>query len=680
MSKDAEFFYEFGRFRIDPAQRLLLRDGRVIPLTPKVFDTLLLLVESRGRLMEKDELMEALWPDTFVEEGNLMQNVSRLRKVLGDNSGEQYIETLPRRGYRFVAEVRQVKEEGADDGAELIVRKRTRAHISTPETKDDAADSAVTKDAALATVAAQPAGLNGHAAQAVASTQSLRPQPSASPFRFWKSKAVLAITVALAALLAAASYFWLTHRARQPQTPAEVKTIAVLPFKEMTDEPGDKYLGIGIADALITKFGNLHRIIVRPTSAVRKYADTKLDAVAVGRELGVEAVLEGNIQRTGERVRVTVQLLRISDGAPLWGESFDDSFTDIFAVQDSISAKVVAALTMKLSGEEEQRLQKRYTDNSAAYEAYLKGRYFWNKRTGEGFKKAIEFFKQATDIDPNYALAYAGMADSYGLTPAYTGAPPKDYFPQAKAAALKALELDEQLSEAHASLGWVYFTYEWNWPETEKEYRRAIELKPNYPTVHLWYSFYLQVVGRNPQSIEELKQAQQLDPLSLPIRSSIAVHYYYAHQYDEAMAECRKTLEIDPNYQPGHYNLARIYLQKGMLEEAVKEAQESIALGNGESISTANLTYIYAASGRRAEATKLLEKLAEPIRQEKVPPVALAAIYGALGDKDAAFAWLEKGFERRDINMPRIKDDPELNSLHQDPRLDDALRRMKLTP
>ncbi|MBC7909663.1 MAG: winged helix-turn-helix domain-containing protein [Pyrinomonadaceae bacterium] len=676
MSRKSSHLYEFDQFRIDVAERLLLREGEVISMTPKVFDTLLLLVENSGHVMGKEELIEKLWPDTFVEEGNLTQNISRLRKLLGEGEKEsRYIQTLPRRGYRFVAQVREITED-EEQADQFILRKRTRAHIVKHVEEDQAAPlEAMLPQTALEETGHAAALLNIAASEAVA----IAPQaavPHAIVRRpFWKSRAALLSLLLLFAITGLAAYFWLSRRARQPQTPAEVKTLAVLPFKEISSEQEEKYLGIGMADALITKFGNVRQIIVRPTSAVRRYVDSEKDALAAGRELRVEAVLEGNIQRAGDSIRVSVQLLRVADGAQLWGETFNDKFTDIFAVQDSISAKVLTALTVKLSGEESERLKKSYTENLQAYEAYLKGRYFWNKRNAEGFKKAAEFFKQATDIDPNYALAYVGLADSYGLTPAYTGAPPKDYFPLAKAAALRALELDDKLAEAHASLGWVHLSYDWDWPRTEAEFRRAIELNPNYSTAHQWYGMYLGFVERHEQAIAEVKHAQQLDPLSLPINSTLANSYFYARRYDEAIEQFRKTLDLDSNYMPAHYTFARTYLHSGMFEEAIKEAQLAVKLSNGLPITQMNLATIYAGAGRRDEALRLLDQLSTAIKEEKVPSVGIALIHARLGNTDEAFAWLEKAFERRDINVPLLKATPEFDILRPDPRFAAMLKR-----
>jgi TolB-like protein len=343
MSKPSTLVYEFGPFRVDAAQHLLFRDGVPVPLTPKAFDTLLVLVENSGRLVEKDNLMKEVWPDSFVEEGSLTRNISVLRKLLGGDSADtRYIETLPKRGYRFTVSVSQL------EGEELLVRRHAQVRIVTEEDVDEPEEISATK--------------------------------------------------------------------KKLSLPEAVRSLAVLPFKLLGGDLADEYLGLGIADALITKLSNIRRITVRPTSAVLNFTGLTQDAASSGRQLRVDAVLEGSIQRVNERIRVTVQLVGVEESAPLWGEKFDAAFTDIFEVEDRVSEQVVTALTSKLSGEESRFLVKRYTEDTEAYRSYLQGRYFWNKRTPEGLSKAVEFFREAIGRDPDYALAYAGLADCYNIS------------------------------------------------------------------------------------------------------------------------------------------------------------------------------------------------------------------------------------------------------------------------
>ena len=663
-----EQVYEFGPYRIDVRRRVLLRAGEpVAGMTPKLVETLLALVARSGEIVGKDELMAAVWPDAFVEESNLSSNISHLRKALGtDADGRAYIETFPKRGYRFTAEVRACAEQsstrvvaappvevaaGADDA--VIIARRTRAHIVT-HTEADAADAA--------------------------------PPPLALPPAVRRRRApfvLLASAVALLTLGGLALWLWHGQRARGPASAAEVKTLAILPFRVL-DAPAagaqaaDAYLGLGMADALITKLGNLHHVVARPTSAVRRYAAAQDDPVKAGRELGVDAVLVGNIQRAGERLRVTVQLLRVTDGTPLWGETFDTPFTDIFAVQDSISVQVLDALTVRLSGEEQARLHKRYTENAVAYEAYLKGRYFWNKRDAQSFKTAIGYFKQATDNDPNYALAYAGLADCYNLFPGFASQSPKDYFPLAEAAAAKALSLDETLAEAHTSLAWVKLNYYWDWAGAEREFQRALKLNPNYTTAHQWYGLFLVVRERFDEALRELQTAQQLDPLSLAIGSDLGKALFYARRYEESERQLRKLVELDQKYTPAHYHLRRVYLQQGRFREAIAEGQAVVALQPENPAMVSALAQAYALAGQRAEALKLLAQLQTMAQTHYVQPSQIVMLYADLGQKEEAFAWFEQAFQDRDINLPTLKIEPQFDPLRADPRYAAVLQRTGL--
>lgn len=417
-------FYEFGLFRLDAEERLLFRASEVVPLTPKVLDTLLVLIENRGRLLEKDALMNAVWPDTFVEECSLAQNISLLRKALGEEpGGRQYIETLPKRGYRFMAEVREVR----DDGGAFLLQRHTNSQILIEE--EETESSTEHED-----------------------SSSLTP-PSTSWLLGWKRYAVITCIVFS---LVATLYFW-QARSRQAETGLAVNSIAVLPFKTLGTQSEPELLGLGMTDALILRLAQLDEVSVLPTSSVFKYMDSEGDALAIGRELGVDAVLDGTVQRSGERVRVTAQLIRLRDGKTLWVGKFDEQVSDIFVVQDSVSQQLAHALTLKVANYDKQLLKKRFTENAEAYELYTMGLYFWNKRTAEGLTKAIEYFKQATRKDPNYALAYASLADSYMLMGHYGfgNMTKAEVLANVKAAAVKAIELDPTLAEAQAEMGVV---------------------------------------------------------------------------------------------------------------------------------------------------------------------------------------------------------------------------------
>nr|MBA2703849.1 tetratricopeptide repeat protein [Blastocatellia bacterium] len=434
----------------------------------------------------------------------------------------------------------------------------------------------------------------------------------------------------------------------------------------------------GISDALINRLGNIRQVVVRPTNAVRKYTDPGQDPMVIGRELGVDTVLDGNIQRAGERVRVTAQLINVRNNAPLWSETFDEKFTDIFTVQDTISERVVQALTLTLTGEEKKLLTKRPTSNTEAYQAYLKGRYFWNKRTEEGYKRAIEYFEESIEKDPRYAQAYAGLADSYALLGSMGNAvlPRSEAMPRAKLAAEKALLIDETLAEAHASLAFVLMHFEWDWPGAEREFKRAIELNPSYATAHHWYAYYLLARGRTDESLAEIKRAQEIDPLSLIINTDVGEMYFFARQYDRAIEQCQKTRELDPDFDLAVRLLGWTYLQKGMHEKAIAELQRAVSLSQGRRDSTALLGYAYGVVGKREEAKEVLSELKEIGKRSYVGPFEIALIYTGLNEKDQAFAWLEKAYDERSGSLILLNADPALDGLRSDRRFADLVRRV----
>ncbi|HWP41594.1 MAG TPA: winged helix-turn-helix domain-containing protein, partial [Blastocatellia bacterium] len=566
--------YEFGPYHLDRARRQLLREGVAVPLTPKVFDTLLYLVENSDRVVEKDELIERLWPDSFVEERNIAQNIFTLRKALGESGSDRYIETVPRRGYRFVAAVRPL----TDDRAEVIVARRVRSEIVIEEE-----DVSAEREAPSGQKALPPAGWMG---------------------RLTRSQSIGAIILGIVLLagIIAGVYLLVRGRFEGPRSVAGVRSIAVLPFKPMAGSDAGEYLGVGLADALITRLSHLRQIMVRPTRAVLKYTDSEQDPAAAGRELTVDSVLHGLIQRDGERVRVTVQLVRVSDGATLWGDRFDERFTNIFNVQDSISDKVAQKMMLELSSEEKRQLNRRYTTSTEAFEAYLKGRYHWNKRTEEGLRRAVDHYKEALEKDHDYALAYVGLAECYALYSTYAVLPAQQAFPLAEAAALKALEIDERLAEAHAALGVVRYEYNRDWKGADQEFKRAIELNSNYATAHQWYGGFLISQGKFDEGIAEIKRARELDPLSPIINASVGWFLYFARRYDEAITEGRNALSLEGNSGIAHYFIAQAYLKKGMYEEAIAELHRSLSLSPNDGDSRATLVQAYTLAGDKEKA------------------------------------------------------------------------------
>lgn len=653
MESPKHLFYEFGSFRIDPRERLLLRNGQPVPLPPKVYDTLLALVENSGHLIEKEALMKAVWPDTFVEDANLTVNISALRKALGEGGSEhQYIETIPRRGYRFVSTVTRVNDEGADWFAEArepthdLIEDRDSVEAEGKKSEDGKSSSS----------------LHGLPA-ALQRARSFRP-------------AVVGLSALLIGLSAVAYYTWTRRVAPGPG----IRSIAVLPFKPLVADSRDESLEMGMCDALITRLGGLNQLVVRPTSSMMMYNKPGQDPLAAGRELGVDALLDGYVQRSGDRIRVTAQLLRVTDGKHLWSGQFNENFTDIFAVEDSISRQIVEALLLKLTGEEQKRVTRHYTENVEAYQLYLKGRYFQGKRAIEGLKKSIDYFQQAIEKDPNYALAFTGLADSYGILAIRADMRPQDAYQKAKAAATRALEIDDTIAEAHTSLANVRYWYDWDWSGAESEFNRAIELSPNNPLVHQPYANYLMAMGRQREALSESQKACALEPLSLTINTQMGRVLYFLREYDKAIEQCRTTLEMDPNFGGAHLFLGRSYKQKGMYEEALAELQKARGLLTDSAEVLSLIGYTYAVAGRRVEALNSLQALQAQSVQRYVSPYHMAMVYAGLGEQDKAFEWLEKAYEDREGRITILKVAPEFDSLRKDRRFAELVKRVGLAP
>jgi eukaryotic-like serine/threonine-protein kinase len=477
--------------------------------------------------------------------------------------------------------------------------------------------------------------------------------------------------------ISAPAYFLPTRTDFELSDPPTGRAIAVLPFKMLRrEEQTDEYLGVGMADAIITKLSNIRRIIVRPTSSVLKYAHSEADLLAAGHELDVGFVLDGRIQRANDRVRVTVQLIRVRDGAPLWAAKFDENFTDIFTVEDSISGQVAQALMPKLSGEEQEMLSKRETENAQAYQAYLKGRYYWNTFTEEGLAQAIFHFMEAIEEDPNYAQAYAGVADYYNYLGVWGVLPPKESFAAAKDAALKALSLDDTLAEAHTSLAFALLAYDWDWEQAEVSFKRAIELNPSYATAHQWYAYLTGAQGRHAEAITEIECAQKLDPLSPMIATSASLIFFNARQYDRSLEELGKALELDPAYFVAYQAYGWCYALKGRFEEALASSRKSVALSQRNPMALWSLGYVLAVAGHEGEAREVALEMIEAREKHYVSSYFIACVYAGLNEPDEAFKWLEKAYEERDWWLLWMRVQPNLDNLRDDPRFQNLLRRV----
>jgi TolB-like protein/Flp pilus assembly protein TadD len=556
---------EFGPFRLDAAKRVLWREGRIVPLPPKALDLLVALVEQRGDVVTKDELMRRVWPDTFVEEANLSVNVSALRKALGDQpGGRPYVETVSRRGYRFAA-------------------------------------------------------LPG------------------------------------------------------PATPA-LPTLAVLPFLVLGRGKDDAYLGAGLADALITRLGRTGRVAVRPTSAVLKY--THRDPREAGRELRVDAVLEGKLQRQGSRLRVTVQLVPTFGATPAWAETFDEEEGSVFAVQDRIAEQVAAALDLKLGAAERERLTRRDTEDALAYRAYLKGRYFWSRFTGEWLERAIAFFREAVERDAGFSLPHAGLADAY-LILGFSGlVSPKEAWPLAGEEARRALAIDDSVAEAHVSLGYVHLFQDWDWARAGKELERAVALHPGSAAAHQWHGLFLDMRGRFDEARSAIARAQELDPLSLVAAVLMAFQYGLVREPARELAECRKAVDLDPNHFLARWSLGLAYQHAGRHREAIAEHRKAVKLSRGSALARAVLARSLALGGRAAEARRILKELERLSRQTRAGSYANATVHLGLGDTDKALACLEAATEERDPWLVWLRVDPMLDGLRRHRRFAALVRRV----
>lgn len=628
MRQQAKHLYQFGSFLLDPGERRLLRDGKPMPLTPKALETLMVLVQNSGHLMEKDELLKQVWPDTFVEEATLAKNVFTLRKVLGDTAEEPtYIETVAKGGYRFIAPVNELG----------------RAHFP-----------------------------------AVASSES---QPLQAHARRWARAWIIAIT--LAATLGLAAYFAGRRLWPRPHpTPGRIM-LAVLPFENLSGDPEQEYFSEGLTEEMITQLGRLEpeRLGVIARTSTMQYKHTQKRTDQIGRELGVAYILEGSVRREGDRVRISAQLIEVRDQIHVWAEDYDRDVRNILSLQSDVTGAIARAVEIKLTPQQQVRLTTARAMNPEAYQLYLKGRYFWNKRSEEGYMKAIESFEQAITKQPDFAQAYAGLADAYALLGSMSDAelPRSEAMPRAKAAALKALEMDDTLAEAHSSLAFVRMHFDWDWSGAEKEFKRATELNPGYATAHHWYAYYFVSQGRTEDAVREIRLAQQSDPLSLIINTDVAEMLYYARRYDEAIDQARRTLEMDPGFALAHHIRGMAYLEKHQYAEGITELQAAVRLGRADLVSSLGLAY--ARAGRREEALKIVEKRKRESRgRYDMSALSFSWTWAALGQRDQAFSSMEEAYQRRDGGLILLKVLPYADPLRSDARFTRLLRRIGLPP
>jgi TolB-like protein/DNA-binding winged helix-turn-helix (wHTH) protein/Tfp pilus assembly protein PilF len=630
-AKDPAELLRFGVFEADVRTGELTKHGKRLRLQQQPFQLLALLLERPGELVTREELSSKLWPQTTVDfDHGLNKAIGKIREALGDSSeNPRFIETVARRGYRFLADVAVVPAGQPATVANDLARL---------------ADS----------------GLHGRA--------DAGKSPRRPTVRAWRLFG-FGLTLMLAVSLS-----WILYPRSHP-SPA-IRSLAVLPLENLSGDPAQDYFAEGMTDELITRLAQISALRVISRTSVMTYKSVRKSLPEIARELNVDAIVEGSVSRSGERVRITAQLIQVPADTHIWARTYDEDFQDTLSVQSRVARDISAQVQVTLNRQEEAALVKSKTVNPQAYEDYLKGRYFWNKRTGDALKKAIEYFSRAIKTDPTYAEAYSGLADSYALSGdwEYGILSPREAFPLAKEAATKALELDDTLGEAHTSLAFALDLYGWDWNAAEEEYKLALKLNPGYATAHHWYAWHLMVTGRTSEGILELRKAENLDPLSLIISADIADALCIAHRYDESVQQSNKTLELDPSFAVAHYELGQALEQKHMHDEAIAEFQRAIELSGHGGAFDSNLAYAYAASGRKKEAIQIVKSLEARQDQNPSADANVALIYVGLGDPDQAMIWLNKAYEAR-FN-PSILLRPAFDPLRSDARFQDLLRRI----
>ncbi len=628
MSVQTKHFYQFGPFCLDPVKRRLLRDGEVVKLTPKAFETLLALVEQRGKTIEKDELLKKVWAGVAVEENNLNQSITALRKSLGDSRQEsQYIATIPGVGYRFVADVHEVGPEPPQP------------------------------------VVPEP-------------PQNLAPVSHASPpgvARLGRYALLALIPLALAAV----AYALLT---REKSPAPAVSSIMVLPLQNLSGDPSQEYFADGVTDALIgdlAKIGGLH--VISRTSSMH-YKGTKKSLPEIAREIKVDAIVEGTVQRSGDRVVIRAQLIRAATDTHVWVETYERPVRDVLDLQSEIAQTIAREVQIQMTPAEQARLTARHPVRPKAFDDYLQGRYlYWNKRTEENLKKAIDHFQSAIKEYPNYSQAYVGLADCYNaLGTVQVGTfPPVEVRKLAEEAATKALALDPTLGEAHTALGWVKH-YNWDWAAAEQDFKRAIELNPSYANGHNFYASFLMCRGRVDEAIAASNRARELDPFSLSISAQRGFLLENARRYDEAIEQLRSVIAMDPNHYSAHWFLSHTYAANKQFDQAIAAGEKAVELSQRAPGALGILGLAYALAGRKDEANKVLNELLELDKRGYITPAAPANIYIGLGQNDQAFIWLEKAFQERSNYLAYLKVFPIVDPLRSDPRYADLVQRIGL--
>ena len=614
--------YEFEGFVLDADKRLLIgSNGDTVPLMPKALDILLYLVQRAGSVVEKDELMSAIWPDTIVEENNLTQNISALRRTLGEKHREnRYIATVPGRGYKFVA------------------------GVSHPGPSSDLNS--------VDTISADP--------------KAVTRQADIGFPRRWLFGLAAVVLLGLAT-----AGFLLSRENAPPNDTTTIRSLAVLPFKPLVSENRDESMELGMADTLIAKMSG-YQITVRPLATVRRFASLEQDPVEAGRLLGVDAVLDGGIQVADGRVRISAKLWRVSDGRQLWADQYDERSTDIFSLQDSISERVASALRATLGS----RRTKDYTRSLEAYQLFSKGRVHSLRLILPELQKGISYYEQAIAVDPTYALAYVELATTYRAMVLTNDARPSEVVPKAKEYALKAVELDSSLAEAHTAVAIISFWYDFDPESAERHHLRALELDPNSSQSRFAYAHFLSNMGQHEKALAEARRTRELDPAGLVTNALEGQVLFFAGKEDEALKVLTATAEMDKNFWLAPLFMTRIYLKRGMWDEALQAATTASELSRGNSEAVATVGYAHAKAGRTAAARSVIRELEDRRATRYVPSYGLAGIYEALGERRTALDLLERSFSERDALMVFLKVDPKWDNMRSEPRFIELMRKM----
>jgi TolB-like protein/DNA-binding winged helix-turn-helix (wHTH) protein/Flp pilus assembly protein TadD len=633
------FVVRFGTYEVSLQSGEVRKAGLRIKVQQQPMKLLEILLEHPGEVVTREELRSRVWPNESFGDFDQALNIAigKLRSALGDAAeNPRFIETLPKRGYRFIADVSVI-----DAGASAKRPESVSEDLPVPEPRNTL----------------QIAGL-----EVAPKRQS------------WLTARVI-VAVALVLSLSILSAWLFRSRGTAP---AGIHSLAVLPLENLSGDASQNYFADGMTDELITDMAQISALRVISRTSVMAYKGARKPLPQIARELNVDAVVEGTVLRSGDQVRITAQLIEASTDKHLWSQSYEGELRDTLALQSRVASAIADQIRINLTPRELAALKNVKIVNPEAYESYLKGRYFWNKRTAEGLKVALAYFKQAIEEDRKYAKAYSGLADTYALLGdwQYAVMTPKEAFPEAKAAAIEALELDNTLGEAHNSLAFVLDGFDWDLDAGGREFQRAIELNPGYATAHHWFAWHLSLLGRFDEAITEMRKAENLDPLSLIINADLAELLDLAHFYDESIRQSRKTIEMDPNFAVAHNQLGQAYLQKHMYAEAVAELKKAVQLSGDSPTCIANLARAYVASGERGEALTLLGNLKKRSNPGYSNATEIAMIYASLGDTDQAMTWLEKGYQER-FN-PGVLLRPGFDPLRSDPRFQNLLRRIGL--